>query len=520
MRILPLLFFLLLLIPLTNFASAKEPFAQFINLQIDPVDGTTAEIEPTKEHTFYFKFYNGGSMKTNLYLFYVEFRVEVEGEGWEAYVSPRWTFFWPNETKIGKVRVAASARPSNYATVHLYGRLRDIYGNWHYGNFTFQVKAAQYHSFDVRLNQTFIKGRQEEIYTVPVKIINYGNYEDRFYINTVYAPQRWKVALSQSPIIIPPRGEVTVYMYFAIPHEGVYVQERTSFIMLEVKSEAAATSKTVAVIVAVSGFHLTLGQIVALLSSMPSLLLLAFIGVVIHRRNNPFTYLPKPWKEEGEEIAKLGLPQRRKILKEMKEEWKSAKYFLKWEIKDKRKLEKLRRLKEVKQKKLEEKIRTEWSSAWMPVYNKWKEECEKIKREYEKMSNKLKEKINRARKMGIKIDISLPELKYPPEPKKPSMPKIPEYRLDERRLVLIEPDEIEIERILAPVRKNKILAKRDAARIEEMSKEIMEKMVKSFETIEKKIDAEITKARKEMEKRRITMRREKEKEEMRKKFKK
>ena len=136
------------------------------------------------------------------------------------------------------------------------------------------------------------------------------------------------------------------------------------------------------------------------------------------------------------------------------------------------------------------------------------------------MNSRLKEKIDRARRMGIKIDVTLPELKYPPEPRKPAMPKIPEYRLDERRLILIEPDEIEIERILVPVRKNKILARRDVTRIEEMSKEIMERMAKSFETIERRVDAEIAKARREMEKRRITIRREKEKEEMRKKFKK
>ena len=498
---------LILLISLSLFTSyfalaeqppePDEPMPQLVNLQIDPIGPTTAEIEPTKQYTFYFKFYNGGFFSKNYYLFYAEFDVEVEGEGWQAFVSPTWTYFWPNETKIGRIVVTASARPSNYATIHLYGRIKDLPGRifdyWHKANFTFQVKLAQYHSFDVEINKTFIKGRQEEIYSLPVKIKNQGNYEDRFYIRKIYAPPGWKVGFSQSPIIIPPDGEASVNLYFAIPHEGVYVQERTHFILVEVRAEGGGVAKAVAVIVSVEGFHLTLGQMVALLSSMPSLLILAFVGIVAYRHNNPVTYLPKPWKEEEEELAKLRGNARRKMLREMKDEWKSAKYYMKWKLREERKLEELRRKKRIKQRRLEEKIKNAWKEGWEPLYNKWQEEKEKIKTEYEKLRRHIERKLAEAKRKGVFIDISLPEIKYPPEPRKPAMPKIPEYRIDERRLTLIEPDEVEVERILIPLERNKLLVKREIRKIEEMSKNIIENLKKSFEAIERKIDAEIRK---------------------------
>ena len=473
----------------------EEPMPMLVNLQIDAIGPTIAEVEPTKEYKFQFKFYNGGTFQSRYYYFLAEFKVEVEGEGWSAYVSPSWTLFYPDEVRTGHIIVTASARPSNYAYIHLYGRIKDlpgrIFGYWHEANITFQVKLSQYHSFDISINKTFIKGRQEEMYSLPLKIKNYGNYEDRFLINIAYHPPRWKVGLSQTPIIIPPKGEATIYVYFAIPHEGIYIQEKTQFILIEVKSEMAATAKSVAVIVSLEGFHLTLGQLVALLSSMPSIILLAFVGGIVYKQNNPINYIPKPWKEEKEEIEKMDSSTKRRIKKAMKEEWKSAKYFMKYRIKEERKLQRLRRLKEIKQKKLEEKIKNAWNDAWLSLHNKWKEKCEEIKMEYEKMRKTLEKKMEDAKKLGIKIDITVPEPRYPPQPKKPPMPEIPEYRLDERRILLIEPDEIEIERILMPLKRNRMLIKRDIARIEEIGNEILESMKRNFSSIERRVEAEI-----------------------------
>ncbi len=432
---------------------------QFVNLQIEAKEAT-AEIKPTQSHYFYFKYYNGGYFQRNLYLFRVEFKVKVDAPGWEAYVSPTVDFMYQNETKVGHVVVVASARPSNYANVTLCGRLRDIYGTWHYRNYTFRVKSAPYHSFDVVVEDIFIEGKQEEIYQIPIKIINYGNYEERFVIEPFYTPPNWEICFSPSTIILPPKGEGTVYLYFATPHEKFFIQERT-FIIIAKVSAMGAIPKTVSIIVTMKGFHLTLGQFVALVSSMPSIFLLLFVCITIYRRNALHTYLPKPWKEERDEILKLKSSERKKIMKEMKDEWKSALYFCKYLYKDEKKREKLRRIRNKKQKKLEKMIKKEWENSWIEAYNVWKEECNKIREEYEKM-----------KKRGIK-DL---QINYPNQPKKPPMPKIPEYKIDEERLILIEPDEIAIERILMSLRKQKMLLKRDIEKIRKISKEIIEKM--------------------------------------------
>lgn len=494
--------FALILLSLFSFIpfTSAHIFDKFINLQIDPVGSIVAEVEPTGEHTFYFKYYNGGTLQANIYAFYTEFRVEVEGDGWRAYVSPTWTYFYPNETKIGYVKVVASSRPSNYAIIHLYGRIRDIYGNWYYGNFTFRVKSAPYHSFDVILNKTYIKAKQEEIYSVPIKIKNYGNYEDYFEIIPIYIPSNWKLTISQTRLILPPGGEAIVYVHFATPPEGIYIQATTHLILLEVRA-SGSSPKMAAIIISMEGFHLTLGQMVAILSSMPSIFMLLFVGVSFYRINSPSYIIPKPWIEEKEEIEKLDKKTRKRVLGEMKEEWKSAYYFYKNFVKDEKKLEKLRREKEKKQRKLEEKIKSEWYSTWNELIKTWKDECQKIKNEYEKRKKRIDELISKANRLamkkGLKIDIpAMPSISYPPEPKKPPMPKAPQYRLDEKRLLLIKPDEIEIEKALTPLRKNKAMAKGEILKIKEKSNEIIEKMKASFNTIERKLIMEIKKLEK------------------------
>ena len=184
---------------------------------------------------------------------------------------------------------------------------------------------------------------------------------------------------------------------------------------------------------------------------------------------------------------------RRKMLREMKDEWKSAKYYMKWKMREEKRLEELKRKKSLKQRRLEEKIKNAWKEGWEPLYNKWQEEKEKIKTEYEKLRRIIERKLAEAKRKGVLIDVSLPEIKYPPEPRKPAMPKIPEYRVDERRLTLIEPDEVEVERIMIPLERNKLLVKREIRKIEEISREIIENLKKSFGAIERRIDAEIRK---------------------------
>ncbi len=499
--VIPFLFFLLFITDFIPSASADERYPFLINLRIEAVDDVIAEVEPLGSYRFTFKYYNGGNFQKNYYAFYVEFEVEVEGEGWQAYVYPTWGYFYPNETKFGYVRVEASARPSNFAYIHLRGGLRDIWGNWHRANYTFQVKSAPYHTFDVKIGENYMKGKQEEIYEVPIKIINYGNYEDRFSVVPEYYPAGWVVTVSQSPLVIPPKGEATVYLQFAIPHEGFYLQHTTYLIRAKVQVEGAGSSKVVSLLVSLEGFHLTLGQAVALLSSFPSILILAFIGAITHRRNNVCTYIPKMWKEEKDELMKMPAEERKKAVKELKEAWKSAIYFCKHIRKDEKDLQKLKRVAERKQRKLKEKIMEEWKQSWNDLYAQWKEECNKIKEEYERRKREIEMKWARADKMariyGKKIDRpAFPQILYPPEPKKPPLPKIPEYKVDENRRILIEPDEIIIERILMPIRRGKMLAKRDIIKMKEMGNELREKLRADFEAIEKRINAEIEKLEK------------------------
>jgi len=125
------------------------------------------------------------------------------------------------------------------------------------------------------------------------------------------------------------------------------------------------------------------------------------------------------------------------------------------------------------------------------VHEAWKEECSRLRKEYEKLEKQLAEKIGKAKVYGIKVDASLPKPVYPPEPKKPPLPKVPEYRVDERRNVLIEPDEVEIERILMPLKRYRMLTKREIAKIREMSDEMLARLNQSFNSMETKIEAEI-----------------------------
>ena len=489
-----LFLFLLVLFPYSTLAvDEDERFTHLIHLKIEPLDAVVAEITPTQKHEFRFRFYNGGVFQTNLYLFHVEFSVEVEGKGWTAYVSPTWDKIFPGETGFGKVEVAASSRPSNYAFIHVTGRLRDIYGNWHYETITFQVKAAPYHAFDVQINKTFFHAKQEKIYSVPMKIVNHGNYEEIFTITTLYHPPNWRVALSQRSVILPPQGQTTVYVTFAIPHEQIFLQETTYFIMMKVKPSFSQSAKSVAIIVAVEGFHLTLGQMVAFLSSIPSLLVFVFVGLTIYSKNSLHGQLPKPWKEEKEQLTGISPIKKKRTMQDMKEEWKSARYFMKLTKKDHRRFTKLKNQQKTKQKQLEEKITTEWKKAWMPVYDVWKEECNKIKQTYNNQIKQIDEKIKKLRTKNISTDITLPKIQYPPEPKKPLLQEIPKYRLDEKRQILIEPDEIEIEKILMPVKKSKILAKKEIIKIKEMSKEIITRLTHSIDVIAERVNIEMKK---------------------------
>ena len=506
MRLLAVTFIFISLILSFDFSMAQENehFPALMYLVIEPVGPAVAEVAPLHHYSFKFKFYNGGYFQKNLYAFYTEFRVKVEGKDWKAYVEPTNTFFYPSEKKYGFVHVEAGARPSNFAIIHVYGRFKDIYGFWHHGNYTFQVKSTQYHSFDAKIGITYLNAKQDEIYSIPITVRNFGNYEDRFFLSPEYYPPGWKITFSDPVLVIPPGGEATTYIHFATPHEKIYLQYSTYLIRVRVGIVQDSSQKMVAMIVSMEGINFTPGQYVALLATMPSIFMLAFIGILFKHYKNPCNFIPKPWKEEKEELEKLDKKERKRIIKDMKEEWLSGYNYCINEFRNKKKLEKLKKIKDIKQKKLKEKIEKEWRNLWEDINEKWRNEVKKIDDEYQKRKRAIEKKLKELNKIasskGIKIEITLPKLHYPPKPKKPIMPEIPEYILDEKRLILIEPDEIMVKRALLQIKNNKVIMNGERIKIERMSKEIIGKINMEFDSIERKINAELMKMRKKSSK--------------------
>ncbi len=496
MRLLAPSFFLLIILSslVLPFAYAgdnggEEHFPALMFLRIEAIGPAVAEVPPLGQHKFEFKYYNGGYFQDNLYALFVEFRVSVEGEGWKAFVYPYDGYFYPNETKIGYVTVSAGPRPSTHAYIHLYGRFRDIYGFWHHANYTFQVKTTQFHSFDVRIEKPYMRGQQEEIYSIPITIRNYGNFEEHFVVIPEYYPPGWKLVLSDSNLIIPPGGKATTYMYFEIPAEGIYVPASNYLIRLRVSVENAAySSKIATLIVSVEGFHLTLGQAVALLAVLPSTFILIGMAFAISYYNNPCHRIPKPWKEEKDELMKLPPKERRKLLELMKEEWKSAHLYCRSAFEYERKIEKLKKLANEKQRKLEAKLRREWRSGWNEVERAYENANRKLKERYEELRKNVEKKAMIA---GIKLEIPpLPEIN---KPSRIPMPEIPKYSVDERRGILIEPDEMIIKRMELPIRNMKMVMREMKNKIEREYETKMRKMEMEFAAIEKKIDMEIEK---------------------------
>lgn len=467
-----------------------DHFPALMFLRIEAVGPAIAEVPPLGQHRFEFKYSNGGYFQTNLYALYVEFRVTVEGDGWKAFVYPYDGYFYPNETKTGYVTVSAGPRPSTHAYIHLYGRFRDIYGFWHHANYTFQVKTTQFHSFDVRIEKPFMRGQQEEIYSVPITVSNYGNFEEHFVVIPEYYPPGWKLVLSDSNLIIPPGGKATTYMYFEVPPEGIYVQGNNYLIRLRVSVENAAySSKIATLIVSVEGFHLTLGQTVALLTVLPSAIILIGMAFAISYYKNPCHRISKPWKEEREELMKLPPKERKRVLKLMKEEWLSGYLYCKSKHEYERKIEKLKRMASSKQRKLEAKLRKEWSTGWNELEKLHEELNKKLAHRYEELKKGIERK---AMTGGIKLQ-DMPPLPRIDKPSRIPLPDIPKYRVDERRAILIEPDDIVIKRMELPIKNMKLVIKDLKNKMEREYETKMRKMEMEFSTLERKIEMEMEK---------------------------
>jgi len=468
----------------------EEHFPALMFLRIEPTENSSAIVAPLHQYQFRFKYYNGGFFQRNLYALYVEFWVDVEGDDWEAFVYPADGYFYPSEKKYGYVSVEAGSRPSNFAYIHLHGRFRDIYGFWHSGNYTFQVRTTQYHSFDVRIEKPFIKARQDEVYGVPIKIRNYGNYEDRFILTPDYLPPGWKITFSDSLLIIPPGGEATTYIYFATVHESIYLQHSTYLIRVRVAVAQDSSVKPVSMIVAVEGVDLTPGEAVALMTGLPPIIILSLIGIIYLHQKNPCNFIPKPWKEEeGKD---------KKIKKMMKEEWLSGYNYCMDEYNRERKIKKLKMAIKRKQERIEKKAKRIWQKEWDKTYKEREEGNKRIREKYEEMKSNLRKKWKNANKValahGKKIEEpTIPELKLLAMPKKIPMVDVPKYKLDERTARIIEPDELLMKQFMMTMKNNQIIMRGERIKMKEMEKEIINRMEREFETIERRMDMEINK---------------------------
>jgi len=482
------------------------------NVQVEPVGDSTATVEPLGQYEFHFKFWNGGVVNKpgRIPLRYYLKITNISGEGWNAHVSPTFIPLGQDESYNATVYVTASVKPSYIANITceiaMHVKLTDFIK---YGNITFQVRSEPYRWLAVSVPDPVVKGKQEHIYTVPINITNNGNYDDEYLISVPYAPSNWLYALSEQKVHLFPGESTTVNLTFYIPHERFYIQYENYLMHVKVQSvNDPGYYITKPVVVSLSGFHMTVGQLAAFASVLPSMILLAALGIAFLRSKNTCRRIPKPWKDKSEReyLSKLPRKDYARERKLMKEEWKSAFYYCREEAERRRKLKHLKDMRARKQRALEGKIIAAWKKAWAMPHNEWKTQTEQLRREHMIRGRKLlsrwremNEEIKRANAgMGCQIPLipkpEIPPLKAIPEPEKLPKPRIPRYEIDTHRLRLIEPDEVLLEKILMPLRRGKGIASMESEKIRKMGEASRKKMNMAFSALEKRLSEEIARA--------------------------
>ncbi|MEA2055157.1 MAG: hypothetical protein U9O96_08675 [Candidatus Thermoplasmatota archaeon] len=479
------------------------------NVQTEPIGDPTATVEPLGGYEFHFRFWNGGVVQgeSKVPLRYYLKITDITGEGWQASVSPTFVYLGQGESYNATVYVTAGVKPSYIANITCQIAMHVKMTSFiKYGNITFQVRSKAYRWLGVDVENPVVKGKQEGIYTVVLDITNNGNYDDEYIISVPYAPRNWIYALSEQQVHLFPGESTRVNLTFYIPHERLYIQYENYLMQVKVQSvNDPGYHVTKPIVVSLSGFHMTVGQLAVFASAMPSLMLLIVLGVALSLSGDPCRQIPKPWKEkhEKERLSKLAWKEYMKEKKLMKEEWKSAFYYCKGERERKQKLKKLMGEKIRKQKLLERKIIGEWKKAWMIPHQEWKKQCSELKDEYERKKRKLFTKWREANgkikrvnsELGCQIPlIPKPELSPPkmlPEPGKLPKPRIPGYEVDSKRLALIKPDETLVKKILLPLRRGKNIAKMESEKIRRMGNSRKEKLGLEFTALDKRLDTEI-----------------------------
>ncbi len=482
------------------------------NVQVEPVGDSTATVEPLGQYKFHFKFWNGGVVNSpsKIPLRYYLRITNISGEGWNAYVNPTFIYLGQDESYNATVSVTASVKPSYIANITceiaMHVKLTDFIK---YGSITFQVRSQPYRWLGVDIPNPVVEGKQEHVYTIPINIENNGNYDDEYLISVPYAPSNWLYALSEQKVYLFPGESARVNLTFYIPHERLYIQYENYLMQVRVQSvNDPGYYITRPVVVSLSGLHMTVGQLAVFASIMPSITLLVALGISLTHLNNPCRCIPKPWKEKQERarLSKLVQGDALKEKKMMKEEWKSAFYYCKGEAERKRKLKHLLDKKARSQRALEREIIGEWKKAWTMPYQEWKRQTEELRDEYEVRKRKLlsgwrevNTRIKRTdREMGCQIPLipklEMPPLKMIPEPGKLPKPRIPKYEVNSRRLKLVGPDKILLERIMMPLKRGKNIARMESDKIRSMGTGRKEKLRLAFAALGKKLDVEVARA--------------------------
>ncbi len=480
------------------------------NVQVEPIGDPTATVEPLGQYAFHFKFWNGGVVNKpgRVPLRYYLRITNISGEGWTAYVNPTFIYLGQDESYNATVYVTASVKPSYIANITceiaMHVKLTDFIK---YGNITFQVRSQPYRWLAVNVPNPVVDGKQEHVYTVPINITNNGNYDDEYLISVPYAPSNWLYALSEQKVHLFPGESTQVNLTFFIPHERFYIQYENYLMQVRVQSvNDPGYYITRPIVVSLSGFHMTVGQLTVFASTMPSLIMLAALGIIFLRLKNTCRRIPKPWKEEKVYLSKLSRKDYAREKKLMKEEWKSAFYFCRAEEDRKQKLKHLMELRVKKQRALEREIIGEWKKAWMMPLQEQKRQNDELERLYGMWKEKLigkwrgaNARISRTNsELGCQIPLipkpELPPLKRIPEPGKLPKPRIPRYEIDYHRLKLIEPDKLLLDRILTPLARGKNIGRMESDKIKNIGESRKEKLGMAFAALDKKLDAEIARA--------------------------
>ncbi|MDD5777924.1 MAG: hypothetical protein PHU95_00535 [Candidatus Thermoplasmatota archaeon] len=486
------------------------------NVQVEPVGNPTATVRPLGQHEFRFKFWNGGVVQgdSNVPLRYYLKIVEVDDEGWTASVSPTYIPLDQDDIGNASVFVNAGAQPSYIVNitcqVEMHVKLTDFVK---YGNVTFQVRSEPYRFLEVNIDNPVFEGQQESTYTMPINITNNGNYEDSYTVSVTYAPSNWLYSVSESQVHLFPGQTATVHFTFHIPHERFYIQYENYIMLVRVQSVSDPSARiTRPVVVSLSGFHMTMGQVAAAASTLPSIILLVVIGSALAYTSNPCRQIPKPWKEPQEKkaLADMERARARREKRLMEEEWKSAYYFCQAERERHRHLRDLAAKRNRKQADLRDKILDEWRNAWIPPHREWREQQRRIQEEYQSEKKRLLatwQKMNRSieqanAEMGTAI-APIPKPAFPappslPEPGKLPQPRIPEYKVDIGRMQLVEPDPQLVTKIMAPLRRAAHVGKLEAEKIRRLGTNRRKKLRLAMQSLEKKMEASMERAQRQI----------------------